>query len=62
MTEDTYAVDVQYDDTVQKGRWTVSGPTYIQALRKAWELVKEETERTGRSYNFGTVGVTLRKQ
>lgn len=54
-----YSVDLQMDDTVQEGRWTVEAPDYIRALRQAWELVEEESERIGRTYEFGTFGVTL---
>lgn len=59
MTDKTFAVDVQFGDTILKEYWMVTAPDYLRALRKAWELVEENHERLGRSFEFGEFGVTL---
>lgn len=59
MTEKTWSVDVQFGDTILKEYWTVQAQDYLRALRKAWELVEDNSESLGRNFEFGQFGVTL---
>jgi hypothetical protein len=64
MTEESnnWLVDIQFNGSIRKSAFEVSGPKRIQALQQAWQELEDRKEEFGvEDLEFGTIGLTVRK-